>query len=102
MCNFLSAIVTEHESFYDFDNDNHEALIKKHNLNDKTDYPYFVRLEYSPTGDILDDKTPWKLKIDQNLLPDWFSEKYALAEMEKIRELFYRERVIKDKKELKK
>ena len=55
MCNFLSAIITKNDVFYDFDHDEHERLIEKHKLNDKENPPEFVRVEYTP-DDIWDEK----------------------------------------------
>ena len=98
MCNFLSAIITKNDVFYDFDIDSHEELIKKHGLNDKTKDPDFVRVEYVPE-DVLDDKKPWAFRTDQDFKPEWYSEKWAEKQMQPIRKLFYKERVIKNAKE---
>ncbi len=96
MCNFLSAIITKNDVFYDFDHDEHEALVTKHKLNDKKNPPKFVRVEYVPT-DIWDEKKPWVFRVDQDIRPEWFSEKQAEKIMERLKKLFYKSRVIRNK-----
>mgnify|MGYP001606980774 CR=1 FL=1 len=77
MCQFKSLIVTRTEIFHDLDVDSHEELIKAHGFNDKTTSPDFVRVEYLPVdGNIFNhDRQNWKLSVDQDFRPDWFSGK---------------------------
>jgi hypothetical protein len=96
MCRLLSAIITKKETLYDLDNDSHEDLIKKAGLKDTTDNPDFVRVEMVPKdGNVFNhDMKNWVLKIDQDFRPEWFSEKFAEAEMRKAVKVLWEERFV--------
>jgi len=74
MCNFLSAIVTKNDFYYNVFEDSHEKIIERYRLNDNGCDPEFVRVEITPQdgtiGNINIDN--WKLRVDQDYTPDWF------------------------------
>jgi hypothetical protein len=79
MCQFKSGIVTKKDVLWLLDSESHEDIIKEFKLNDKTQSPDFVRVEMLPIdGNIFNhDLGNWKLKVDQDFKPEWFSEKEA-------------------------
>ena len=92
MCNFFSAIVLKNgEIVYDVDISSHEDLIEKAKLKDDTADSaklMFARIEIVPkNGGIFTERKNWYLKIDQTIVPDWFSEEYE----KKCMDLFFTE-----------
>ena len=79
MCNFFSAIITKDGIIYDPQTDAHEDLIKKAGLDDTTMKPDFVRIEVNPKdSDIFNhDLDNWQFKVDQDLLPDWWTDDFV-------------------------
>lgn len=74
MCQFKSALCLKDRVFVP-DYDSHEEMLKE--LGIKDDFlnasKTFVRVELSPPdGDKISDPMGWKIKIDQDELPDWF------------------------------
>lgn len=74
MCSFKSALCLRDRVFVP-DYDSHEDMLKE--LGIKDDYlnasKTFVRVELSPEdGDKSSDPMGWKLKVDQDIRPDWF------------------------------
>ena len=88
MCNFFSAIITKDDIIYDPQTDAHEDLIEKAGLDDTTSKPDFVRVEMNPKdGDIFNhDMDNWKFKIDQDLLPDWWTEDFIQSAEERAKQ----------------
>lgn len=77
MCNFKSALLLKDRVFVP-DYDSHNEMLEELKIPD--DYMHaiktFVRVELSPTdGDKASDPMGWKIKIDQDILPDWFDFK---------------------------
>jgi len=100
MCEFKSGIVLKDRVFCPLDYDSHEDMLKELKLTDKDDKPKFVRVEIVPIdGNIFNhDLKNWKLKVDQDYKPDWFSEKFAEKEMkEALQEVFKERFVVKGK-----
>jgi hypothetical protein len=85
MCKFLSGIITKNKTIYDLDKDSHEDLIIKAGLKDTSRNPNFVRVELVPIdGDVFNHNPKnWKLEVDQDFRPEWFSKDFADAEMRK-------------------
>ena len=77
MCQYFSAIVIKDEVLWDANNDSHEDIIAMHKLDDTTKEPNFVRLEVSG-GKMTNVNDPaWKIKVDQDYLPNWWKlDKY--------------------------
>ncbi len=96
MCEFKSGIVLKDRVFCPLDYDNHEEMLKELKLTDKDDNPNFVRVEIIPIdGNIFNhDLKNWKLRVDQDFKPEWFSEKFAEAEMKVALKEVFRERFI--------
>ena len=74
MCQFKSALVLKDRVFVP-DYDSHDRMLKELGITD--DFAHaskvFVRVELSPTdGDKTSDPMGWKIRIDQDILPDWF------------------------------
>jgi len=88
MCNFFSAIITKNDIIYDPQTDMHEDLIKKARLDDTTLRPDFVRVEINPIdGDIFNhDMNNWQFKIDQDLLPVWWTEDFLRIAKERTKQ----------------
>ena len=76
MCQFKSAICLK-DRVYVPDHDHHDDMLSELGIDD--DYLHasktFVRVELSPTdGDKTSDVMGWKLKVDQDITPDWWDE----------------------------
>jgi len=90
MCKFFSGIVCKDRLVYDLDNDSHEVLLEKTGFNDDKPFPNFVRVELLPQDDDIfnHDLKNWKLRVDQDRVPDWFdksdAEKKMLAALKKV------------------
>ena len=99
MCQIKSAIVLKDKVFMPLDYDSHEEMIKELGLKDNTTNPNFVRVEIVPIdGNIFNhDLKNWQLQVDQDFKPEWFSEKFALVEMQKILKKWWQERFLIDK-----
>jgi len=100
MCKLKSAIVLKDRIFMPLDYDSHEKMLEELKLNDKTTNPDFVRVEIVPQdGDLFNhDLDNWKLVVDQDFLPEWFSEKLTEKEMKQELKTFFKERfIINDK-----
>ena len=85
MCQFKSAIVLKNRVFVP-DYDSHSDMLKELHIED--DYMHastqFVRVELSPPdGNRMSDIDGWKLKVDQDITPDWWDEK---ADLPRIKE----------------
>ena len=96
MCQFFSGIIEyKHKGvIYDLDKDSHEDLIKKGNLDDSKREPNFVRVELLPQdNNIFNHKLDnWKLKIDQDFIPNWFDEQKAEKQMKEAIKEVWKER----------
>lgn len=99
MCQFHSGIVTykNRKVVTDLDEDSHEFLLEKANLADTTKHPKFVRVELLPKDEDIwnHDLSNWWLKIDQDIIPDWFDVDVAEEKMKEsllsvFEERFYR------------
>ena len=76
MCDFKSGIVLK-DRVYVPDRDSHNQMLSELGLRDDFDTAskLFVRVELSPTdGNKASDVDGWKLKVDQDILPDWWQE----------------------------
>ncbi|MFA5139164.1 MAG: hypothetical protein WC728_08015 [Elusimicrobiota bacterium] len=71
--------MTRTEVLHDLDIDLHEDLFTKFGLSDRTRFPDFVRVEMVPVdGDVFNQaRKNWRLTVDQDYRPEWFSEKEA-------------------------
>ena len=79
MCNFWSCIVTKNgEVLFDEMSDRHEDIIEKYKLVDDTADPAllkFARVEINPpNGDVFAHINDWVFKIDQSIIPTWFTK----------------------------
>ena len=76
MCQLKSGIILKNRVFVP-EYDSHTEMLEE--LGIKDDYlnasKTFVRVELSPTdGDVFSDIDTWKLKVDQDITPDWYDE----------------------------
>ena len=74
MCNFKSALCLKDRVFVP-DYDSHDQMLAELKIPD--DFAHaskvFVRVELSPAdGDPTSDPMGWLIRIDQDILPDWF------------------------------
>lgn len=83
MCQFKSAICLK-DRVYVPDHDHHGDMLSDLGIDD--DYLHasktFVRVELSPSdGDKTSDVYGWKLKVDQDITPDWWDESVYLPRL---------------------
>ncbi len=79
MCKAFSYIVTKKDVFWEFGHDSHEYFIEKYNLKDDTADPdklTFARVEIVPLNGNYLEPNDWVLKIDQRIIPSWWSDKH--------------------------
>ena len=74
MCQFKSALCLKDRVFVP-DYDSHDQMLEELKIPD--DFAHaskvFVRVELFPAdGDVTSDPMGWRIKIDQDILPDWF------------------------------
>ena len=85
MCKLKSAIILKDRIFMP-DYDSHSKMLDELGITD--DYfnasKVFVRAELVPeNGDVFSDIDGWKLKVDQDITPEWFDEKDCAERMRK-------------------
>ena len=76
MCKLKSAIVLK-DRVYCPDHDSHDRMLTELGIKDTYENAssLFVRIELSPTDGRADgDVDGWRLKVDQDILPDWWVE----------------------------
>lgn len=86
MYQFKSALVLKDKIFLP-DYDSHDKMLQElgieNNLANAS--KVFVWVELSPTdGDIFSDVGGWRLKIDQNVLPEWWNEAERLPQLKEL------------------
>jgi len=98
MCEFLSAIVLKNgDVLYNPYTDHHEDLISLHNLRDKRG-DEFARVEFKPDDALqLAEPDKYKLTIDQERTPDWFSGDMQTKVADKLRGIVSR-MIVRDEK----
>ena len=90
MCMLKSGIALIKNRIYMADHDSHSDMLKE--LNIKDDYlgatKKYVRWELSPPDrDPFSNIDTWKLKVDQDIVPEWWSaEEYTPYIVEKVKE----------------
>jgi len=73
MCKFYSAIILPTgDVIHDIHTSSHEDLIQIHGLNDDK-AGRFAKLEY--TSDNLFDLSTYELRVDEDIKPDWLTDK---------------------------
>lgn len=85
MCKLKSCIVLKDRIFCP-DYDSHDGMLSELKIKDTRQNAerLFVRVELSPVdGDIFSSVDTWKMKVDQDILPDWW---VAEAEEPRVRE----------------
>lgn len=96
MCQFKSALVLKDKIFLP-DYDNHNKMLHELGIEDNftNASKVFVRVELSPTdGDIFSDMDGWELKVDQDILPDWWNEAERLPQLKELVETWMRKHTI--------
>ena len=86
MCQFKSALVLKDRIFLP-DYDNHDKMLQELGIEDNftNASKVFVRVELSPAdGDFFSDVDGWKLKVDQDILPDWWNEAERLPKLKEL------------------
>ena len=84
MCRYKSALYLANGDLIHSDaTDSHEHLIAWVGLSDNTLHPNFVRLEY--TSATLADIETYRLRVDQDILPDWWTNDTAADATRKLR-----------------
>lgn len=77
MCKLKSGIILKNRIFVP-EYDSHQRMLDELGIEDNylNASKTFVRFELSPkNGDVFSDVEKWKLTIDQDILPEWYSEK---------------------------
>ena len=88
MCQFKSGLWTKNGLAWSLDTDSHEELIKEKGFKDDGVKTQFVRVEYIPEKfeDFLKQRKKyknWKVRIDQDILPEWFQGETDTKAIEK-------------------
>ena len=86
MCQFKSALVLKDRIFMP-DYDSHDKMLQELGIEDNftNASKVFVRVELSPAdGDIFSDVDGWELKVDQDILPDWWNKAERLPKLKKL------------------
>lgn len=96
MCRFFSGVQTKDRGvLFDMWDDSYETVIKNNKLYDTKNPPEFVRLELVPKKEEWNkDIANWELHVDQDIRPDWFSEKFAKQEMWEALQKLWKEMLI--------
>ena len=96
MCKFKSALVLKDRIFLP-DYDNHDKMLHELGIEDNftNASKVFVRVELSPEdGDIFRDVDGWELKVDQDILPDWWNEAERLPKLKELVERWIQKHTI--------
>ena len=96
MCQFKSALVLKDTIFLP-DYDSHDKMLQELGIEDNftNASKVFVRVELSPAdGDIFSDVDGWKLKVDQDILPEWWNEAERLSQLKELVETWMRKHTI--------
>lgn len=96
MCQFKSALVLKDRIFLP-DYDSHDKMLQELGIEDNftNASKVFVRVELSPAdGDIFSDVDGWKLKFDQDILPEWWNEAERLPQLKELVETWMRKHTI--------
>ena len=102
MCQFKSALALKDRIFLP-DYDSHDKMLQELGIEDNftNASKVFVRVELSPAdGDIFSDVEGWKLKVDQNILPDWWNESERLPKLKKLVETWMQKHTIYGEREV--
>lgn len=95
MCQFKSALVLKDKIFLP-DYDSHDKMLQELGIenNVANASKVFVRVELSPTdGNIFSAVDGWRLKVGQNVLPEWWNEAERLPHLKKLVGAWMREHV---------
>ena len=96
MCQFKSALVLKDRIFLP-DYDSHDKMLQELGIEDNftNASKVFVRVELSPEdGDIFSDVDGWELKVDQDILPDWWNEAERLPQLKELVETWMQKHTI--------
>ena len=96
MCQFKSALVLKDRIFLP-DYDSHDKMLQELGIKDNftNASKVFVRVELSPTdGNIFSAVDGWKLKVDQDILPEWWNEAERLPQLKELVETWMRKHTI--------
>ena len=96
MCQFKSALVLKDRIFLP-EYDSHDKMLQELGIEDNftNASKVFVRVELSPEdGDIFSDVDGWELKVDQDILPDWWNEAERLPQLKELVETWMQKHTI--------
>lgn len=96
MCQFKSALVLKDKIFLP-DYDSHDKMLQELGIEDNftNASKAFVRVELSPTdGNLFSAVDGWKLKVDQDILPEWWNEAERLPQLKELVETWMRKHTI--------
>jgi len=97
MCKMASFVVTRTNVLFLKDFDSHEKILQENNILDNTSSPDFVRVEVCPKEGKYDSNfKSWVFNVDQDLLPEWFSEKEAEIAVREALPLWAKYHIIKE------
>jgi len=100
MCKFFSCIALKNKFVFSPGINSHEDLIDFYQLDDKTQDPDFVRIEFlPPDSKHIINIEKWSLSIDQDLLPKWFTLKKKESLYQALKK-FMLSRIIVDNRKL--
>lgn len=96
MCQFKSALVLKNTIFLP-DYDSHDKMLQELGISDNftNASKVFVRVELSPKdGNVFSAVGDWKLKVDQDILPEWWNEAERLPQLKELVETWMRKHTI--------
>ena len=103
MCNFKSGIILKNRCVIAQENDSHSNLLERLEIEDSQENAMrrFVRAELLPPNNEWwrEPDESWKFNVDQDILPDWFTEdsgKYEADFREAVKE-WWKEHILVDK-----
>ncbi|MFA6917040.1 MAG: hypothetical protein WC222_11630 [Parachlamydiales bacterium] len=96
MCKFYSAIIKPNgDLLHDIHTSSHKDIINLYNLNDDK-VGRFAKLEY--TSDDLMDLSTYQLKVDENVKPDWLTDKMLENAERKLYQIVKKRIITEDRK----
>ena len=104
LCKLKSAIILKDRVYMPFDHDHHSKMLEELGIQDKTQFPNFVRIETIPKdGNLFNhNEDNWLYSVDQDYLLEWYMvdiDKYREMAESKLKEWF-EQRFILDIKEI--
>ncbi len=96
MCRFKSALVLKNRIFLP-DYDSHDKMLQELGISDNftNASKVFVRVELYPAdGNVFSAVDDWEMKVDQDILPEWWNEAERLPQLKELVKTWLRKHTI--------